>query len=180
MNNNFDDSLPKALKVPSRADKSVIDASAVTNELARAVGWYRKDSAEKESPKGMRAEAEEIAALLSELHKRIEIPVGGMNPLLRSLVLENMRHLRIPMPEFGRLVACVENAGRQLPAVKTGPSGNAARSNAARAVYLSVRANTTPQLGKLASRELTAQLLTKCGIAIPEGDKERREIMGEG
>ena len=179
MKNAFDDTLPAELKVPKRVDESAIDVRAVTAELARAVGWYRKESSEKTSPKDKRTEADEISAMLMELHSRLETPVG-IDPLLRSLIAENMRHLRIQMPEFARLAGCVVNAGRELPDVKTGPSIDAARSTAARTVYLAIRSYTTPQLGKIASRELAANLLTLCRIHVPAGDKERRAIMGEG
>lgn len=122
MNNTFDDKLPDALRIPNRKDKSAIDVHEVRSELSRAVGWYRKESAERVSHRDKREEAEEITSLLMQLYERMEPHVGGMSPLLRSLVLENMRHLGIPMPEFGKLAACVENAGSQLPAVKSAPA----------------------------------------------------------
>ncbi|MEN1957227.1 hypothetical protein [Luteimonas changyuni] len=179
MNNAFDDNLPTRLKIPEREGNSVVDVRAVADELARALGWYRKETAERITPKGRREQADRLSTLLQELAGYFEQPTA-IDPLLRSRMLDNMRHLRIAIPEFSRIAGCVVNAARELPEVRTGPSVDAARGAAARMVYQAIRAHTTPQLGKVASRELAAKLLMGCQIRIPDGDKERRAIMGEG
>jgi len=175
--NNFDDTIPDNL-VPEREGKCAIDACAVSKELRHAVGWYRKESAEKLSPKKMRTEADEIYALLLQLNEKMEI-AGGMDPLLRALVLDNMRHLGIHMPEFARIAGCVMNAKGQLPPVTPGAAGKRERDRAARTVYAALRNNSTPPLGKVAARKLGADLLRKCRVPMPVDDKELRVIMGE-
>lgn len=178
MNNTFNDTLPKSVRIPKSHKGVKIDADAVRAELSRWVGWYRKETAETKSPKEQHSEAEAIAKKLLELSESFANP-QGMHLDLRALVKENMRHLGIAIPEFGRLAACVRNAGEQLSPVRTGRRNNEARDNAIRAVFGSLRKHSTPTMGITEARSLAAQLVQEgTEVTCPTDPKELRKIIG--
>lgn len=178
MNNVFNDALPNHLRIATDYKGKKIDAEAVRAELSRWVGWYHKESAEDKTPKEQHGEASRIVDLLSELQERMATPTG-MHPNLRAHVKENMRQLRMPMPEFARLAACVKSASQQLSQVRTGPRSNEARDNAIRAVFHALQKYSTPSLGKIEARDMAAQLVRdSIGIHCPDDPKELRKIVG--
>lgn len=173
--NNFDDTLPVGLTVPASYSGHALDATRLRQDLARCLGWYRKESAERLSPRQQRDEAGELSAHLRAAYAFLGRP-DGLDPTLRALLQEKMRHLGVAAPDFARLIACVEAAARELPEVRRGASVDSARLTAARSLFASVR-RQAPRMTLGDARALSADLLCAVGIPIPSDDKELRKLM---
>ncbi len=180
--NHFDPNLRNETKlrqciadVARKADV-VIDAEQLLPVLARWVGWYRLESMPpyNATPREQHAEADSIIATIQRLNEQF----ASMSPDLRAHVNDKMRHLRLQVPEFARIIACVMAAKEELATPRNGEQPHKRpRDHAIRRVREAI-ADVAPALKDIDANNLAAELVgTELEVKAPSDAKELRRIV---
>lgn len=180
--NHFDPTLrhEKELRQVIAADAKktgvTVDAEKILPVLSQWVGWYRLESMPpyNATPREQHAEADSIIATIQRLNEQF----ASMSPNLRAHVNDKMRHLRLQVPEFARIIACVMAAKEELATPRNGEQPHKRpRNHAIRRVREAI-ADVAPALKDIDANNLAAELVgIELEVKVPSDAKELRRIV---
>lgn len=163
------------------------DADRILDVLRERVGLYRMfERHEDITQSEIRKQARDTAAVIDELMTRLM----NMHPdvyahacfwmLKKKKEMAHAVMKRVLSEDLLWLKLALESAADAMPEGKGGRPSEGERDTAYRAVYAALFANCRQRLTKKLAQTVARDLLVGCGVPVPSGEKEQREIIQAG
>lgn len=163
------------------------DAAPILDVLMERVGLYRMLERHEGIPQSeITKQARDTAAVIDELMTRLMNMHPDVYARACAWMLKQKKEMahavmrRVLGEDLMWMKLALESAADAMPEGKGGRPSEGERDTAYRAVYAALFANCRQRLTKKLAQTVARDLLVGCGVPVPAGEKEQREIIQAG